>query len=262
LRQFAHPIDPDRVRRSHRWIAPIMRRYFRTDVRGLDRIPDGQQIIVASHDGGVLPLNGFAFAAEWYERFGFDRPLYVLVHEIFFKVHPRVSKLFQDSGMIPADRDSMDRALSTGASVLVFPGAARETFRTYRRRADPDLGGRTGFVAQAIRWRLPITPLASAGSHETLFVLSSGRRFAERIGLRKIVRSADVWPILAGLPWGVWALPFLPHFPLPAKITVEVEEPVRLGRHADVDEGFREVLARVRAGTRRLYDERRFPVIG
>jgi 1-acyl-sn-glycerol-3-phosphate acyltransferase len=201
--------------------------------------------------------------------------LYVLTHDLLHKLGRRFSQLLADSGVIPADRENMDAAMETGHSVMVLPGAARETFRTYKRRREIDLGGRTGFIAQAIRWRVPITPVVSAGAHETMFVLSSGYEFARKVGLRKIVRAADAFPILAGLPWGVWALPFLPQLPLPSKITVEVLEPIWLPRAlgrplspADADDpdvlmaGRSLVLARMRERLDRLYDERKWPVLG
>jgi hypothetical protein len=108
-----------------------------------------------------------------------------------------------------------------------------------------------------------------------MFVLSSGYELARKVGLRRIVRAADAFPILAGLPWGVWALPFLPQLPLPSKITIEVLEPIWLPRAlgrtlspADADDpdvlaaGFRLVLSRMRARLNLLYDERKWPVLG
>jgi 1-acyl-sn-glycerol-3-phosphate acyltransferase len=267
--------DPTTVRRVHRVVAPVVKRYFRSEVRGLERLPDSQTILVAHHDGGVLPLNGLCFAIGWHEYHDFSRPLYVLTHDVLHDLSHRFAGFFHALGMVRADRVVMDNALASGASVLVFPGAARESFRPFARRHTIDLGYRTGFVRQAIRWQLPITPVVSAGSHETFFVLYGGQRLARRLGLPRLVRSGDVLPVLAGLPWGLWALPFVPQFPLPAKITTEVLPPIWLpdvlGRQlspADAQDpelvglAFRTVLARMRAALRRLYRERRLPVLG
>lgn len=268
-------VSMDTVRRSHRWLSPIARYYFRSDVRGLERVPKEQTILVGNHDGGVLAVDAICFGVGWYDYFNFRRPLYVLTHDILHDSPERTARLFAESGLVRADRAHMDAALATGESVLVFPGAAREAFRSYRRRREIDLGGRLGFISQAIRWRLPITPVVSAGAHETVIVLSSGQRLARRLHINRLVRSADVLPILLGLPWGIWALPLLPQFPLPAKITVEVLEPVWLPRllgrsltAADADDrnvlraGYQLLLARMLEGIHRLYDERRWPIIG
>lgn len=269
------PVKFEVLRRSLRFLSPMAHRYFRTEGRCMDRIPAAPTILVTSHDGGVLPINGICFGVSWYKQFGEDRVFYVLAHELLFKLFPAFTRLLTDSGCISADRHNLDAVLAGGHSVLIFPGAARESFRTYWARRDVDLGGRRGFVSAAIRWNVPITPVASAGGHETLFVLSGGHALARALGVPRLVRSADVLPLLAGLPWGVWFLPFIPQFPLPAKIVNEVLEPVypsqvvgRVLTRDDADDPvvvsavFDEVLRRLREGTRRLYAERRWPVIG
>jgi 1-acyl-sn-glycerol-3-phosphate acyltransferase len=268
-------VKMDTVRRSHKILSAIVKRYFRSEVRGMERVPSSQTILVTHHDGGILPINGICLGVAWYDHFGFDRPLYVLTHDLIHRVFEAFTSLLADSGLVRADRHLMDATLRAGESVLIFPGAARESFRSFWQRREIDLGGRTGFVAQAIRWGLPITPVVSAGAHETLIVLTRGGSVARRLGIPKLVRSADVMPVLAGLPWGVWVLPFLPQLPLPAKITSEVLEPIwlpeALGRSltpADADDpavvraGFDVVLSRMKATLNKLYDERKWPIVG
>jgi len=238
-------------------------------------MPSSQTIVITHHDGGMIPVNGICFGVHWYDTFGFDRPLYVLTHDALHSLWDPFSKLMADSGLLRADRAAMDAVLAKGESVLLFPGAARESFRSFWQRRNIDLGGRKGFVAQAIRWGLPITPVVSAGSHETVIVLSSGQKLAQKLRIPQIVRSADVLPVVAGLPWGIWAIPFLPPFPIPAKITTEVLAPVYLSeelgrklRPEDADDedivqaGFDLVLRRMREALGRLYDERKYPFIG
>jgi len=152
----------DVVRRSHRLLAPLMKSYFRSEVRNPERLPRSQTIIVTHHDGGVLPINGICLGVAWYETFGFDRPLYVLMHDILHNLWGPFSKLLADSGGVRADRETMDAVLANGHSVLLFPGAARESFRSYWQRRNIDLGGRKGFVVQAIRFGLPVMPVVWA----------------------------------------------------------------------------------------------------
>lgn len=275
---FGHEVPKIEVHvlaRSHRILSRIIRSYFRSEIRGLERLPTSQTLIITHHDGGMLPINGICFGVHWYDAFGFERPLYVLTHDLLHSLWDPFSQLMADSGLLRADRRSMDAVLATGESVLLFPGAARESFRSFWQRRNIDLGGRKGFVAQAIRWGIPITPVVSAGAHETVIVLSSGQRLAQKLQIPKIVRSADVLPLLAGLPWGVWAIPFLPQLPIPAKITTEVLAPIDLSevvgrpvRPEDADDeaivqaGFELVLQRMREALGRLYDERKYPFIG
>jgi 1-acyl-sn-glycerol-3-phosphate acyltransferase len=217
--RFVGPVDMRILRRSCAILGAIGKHYFRNEMRGFERLPREQSILVANHDGGVLPINGLLFGAAWHPYHDYSRPLYVLTHDIFQRFGRSFGQLMLDSGIIPADRGHMDAAIATGAPVLVFPGAARETFRPFWQRQKIDLGGRTGFIAQAIRHGLPVTPVISAGSHETLIVLASGQKFAKAIGLPKLVRSADIWPVLLGLPWGVWGGGRPPPRPDPATIT-------------------------------------------
>jgi len=254
------------VRRSHAFFSPVVRTYFRSEVRGLERVPRGQCLIVTHHDGGVLPLNGICFGVAWYDHFVFERPLYVLAHDLIHATFRPFTDLLPRSGLVPADRHVMDEVIGAGHSMLVFPGAARESFRPFSERGRIDLGGRTGFVRQALRHKIPILPFVSAGSHETFFVIRRGARLARWLRLRSMVRSGDVLPVVAGLPWGLWFLPALPQLPLPAKITTQVLEPIELAGDADddaaVQRGFETVLGRMQAGLDALYRARRYPVIG
>ncbi len=254
------------VRRSHAFFAPVARTYFRSEVRGLAHIPAGQSLLVTHHDGGVLPVNGICFGVAWYDHFAFERPLYVLAHDLIHSVFSPFTDLLPTSGLVPADRRVMDRVVEAGHSVLVFPGAARESFRPFSERRRIDLGGRVGFVRQAMKHRLPVVPFVSAGAHETLIVLRRGARLARWLRVGRLVRSADVFPIVVGLPWGLWLLPALPQLPLPAKITTEVLEPMELrgdpNDEAAVRRGFELVLGEMQRALDRLYAARRLPIFG
>src|SRR5439155_21584427 len=57
------------------------------------------------------------------------------------------------------------------------------------------------------------------------------RRSSDLLGITRHFR-ADVFPLVMGLPFGLWIGAGIPHFPLPAKLTMEVLEPIDL--HAEV----------------------------
>ena len=67
-------------------------------------------------------------------------------------------------------------------------------------------------------------------------------------------------PISLALPWGLNVGDLLGHIPLPAKIVIEVQEPIEV--HDDDQGVYDEVIASLQAGVHRLAAERRFPVIG
>jgi hypothetical protein len=75
-----------------------------------------------------------------------------------------------------------------------------------------------------------------------------------------------VLPISLAIPWGLNIGDMLGHFPLPAKITIEVLPAIHLreefGRDPDVDEIYDEVVARMQRTLDALAEERRLPLIG
>ena len=270
--------DPDVVRLTHAIAGPICDVYFRSEVRRMDLVPQAQTMLVGHHDGGLLPVDAVCFGVSWYRRFGPARPLRGLMHEFPFHVTDQLARWLHGIGVVSAAPENLEKLFDEGFDVLLYPGAAREAFRPYLQRRDVDLGGRKGFVARALRRGLTVTPIVSAGAHETFFVLHRGTGIAKWTGIYKHLR-ADVWPVAAGLPWGLWMGPNVPYLPLPSKITVEVLPPIDLRSALSarfcrsingsdsvdagvVQAGYEIVRDAMRAGVNRLYDERRFPVLG
>lgn len=237
---------------------------------GLENVPDEPTMLVGNHDGGYIPVDGICLGTAWHERFGYRRPLAVLMHDFPFRISPKLTDFLSRCGCRPASKKALHEAIDQGESTFVYPGGAREAFRPYHRRRSIDLGHRTGFIAEALRRRVPIAPVVSVGAHETLFVLSRGSWLARKISLARKFRS-DVMPLWIGLPWGVGFGP-LPHVPLPAKVKVELLPPIRLwrqlGETASADDprvlqaGLALVRGRMQAAANRLYAERRWPILG
>ncbi len=97
-------------------------------------------------------------------------------------------------------------------------------FRPWWDRNRIDFGQRTGVVRLALRLQVPVVPAVSVGAHETVVVLARGERVARRLGLDRLFR-IKVMPLVFGPPFEV--VPGgIPTVPLPAKITVELCEPI------------------------------------
>ena len=122
-----------------------------------------------------------------------------------------------------------------------------------------------GAAMVALQEGVPIVPVVSVGGQETALFLSHGQRLSQALRLDKLFR-LKVLPISISLPWIVNVGDFLGHFPLPAKITIQVLEPIdirrRYGRNPDVDEVFEDVTTEMQATLDRLAAERRLPVLG
>lgn len=238
--------------------------YFRMHVEGIDNVPaSGPVLLVGNHNGGLLPTDSFLTALAIHDRFGKGRAVYALVHD-FLLDDPTLRSYAQRLGMLRACEASARRAFDAGACVLVYPGSDYDAFRPFSDRAKIVLGHRTGFLRLALRARVPIVPVVSAGTHEQFIVLTRGDRLARLLHAHAWART-EVLPIVFALPWGVTS-GFVPYVPLPAQTTVEFGAPISwpdLGPE-DADERdvlehcYREVELRMQAVLDRLSARRRF----
>lgn len=243
-------------------VAPVIRRWFRSEVRGLHRIPEtGGALLVCNHSGGVLTPDVLVFAPEFYNHFAYDRPLYTLAHYgVFFT--PLADWLGR-VGVVHANRDNATTALNSGAVVLAFPGGDYDSFRPTFSQNVIDFDGRTGYVRVAVKTGVPIVPMVSIGGQEIQLFLTRGNWLAKRLGLKRI--RLEILPLTIGLPFGLTTF-FPANLPLPSKIVTQVLEPVdviaRFGENPDVDEVDAHVRGLMQSALDRLGRERRFPVLG
>jgi len=212
-------------------LVPLMQlfsRYFDAEVRNLERVPQqGAALLVGNHSGGGLTPDTSAVFAAWYAQRGFDRPLIGLGFDAAFTV-PLIGSVMRRMGQVPASAENAGRALDDGLPVLVYPGGDHELFRPWRERNRIDLAGRKGFIRLALEKRVPVVPVVGHGGHDSVIVLLRSERLAAWLGLKRI-RMGNL-PIVWQLPWGV-SLPGPFYLPMPAKITVQVCEPLDWSAH-------------------------------
>jgi 1-acyl-sn-glycerol-3-phosphate acyltransferase len=254
--------DPGFTRQIANVVGPAIKRYFRAEVRGLDSMPAaGGALIVSNHSGGMLTPDVLVFAPAFYEKFGFDRPVYTLGHDMIF-VGP-IGDWLRRAGVIEANRENAAKALREGALVLVFPGGDYDSYRPTLTENVIDFGGRTGYVRTAMEAGVPIVPMVSIGAQETQLFLARGDSIARRLGLKRL--RAEILPISVGFPFGLSVF-FPPNLPLPSKIVTRVLEPIDItaefGENPDVDEVDLHVRAVMQKALDELARKRRFPVLG
>jgi len=254
--------DPGFTELATKLFAPIIHRYFRVEVRGLEAIPPaGGALLVSNHSGGALTPDPLVFGPAFYNKFGYDRPLYILAHYgVFFT--PLRSYLGR-IGTIHASPENAAKALHSGAAALVYPGGDFDAYRPTLSQNVIDFNGRTGYVRIASETGVPIVPVVSIGAQETQLFLTRGDRLAKRLGLHRM--RLDILPVTIGLPFGMTMF-FPANFPLPTKIVNQVLEPIdisaRFGKKPDVAEVDSHVRSVMQNALNRLARERRFPVLG
>ena len=218
-------------------------------------------LVVPNHSGGKFPPDVLIFAPAFYEKFGFDRPVYTLAHYGVFIAN--VGDWLRRAGVIEASRENAAKALRDGAVVLVFPGGDYDSYRPTLTENVIDFAGRKGYVRTAIETGVPIVPMVSIGGQETQLFLARGDSIARRLGLTKA--RMEILPISFGFPFGFSAI-FPPNVPLPAKIVTRVLDPIDIaaefGDDPDVDEVDLHVRAVMQQALEELASQRRFPILG
>jgi 1-acyl-sn-glycerol-3-phosphate acyltransferase len=254
--------DPGLTQRLMGVLRPVLKTYFRSEVHGLDSFPPGGALVVGNHSGGMFPMDVPIFAVDFYEKFGYDRPVYTLSHDILFM--GVTGGLFRRTGYIRANRENAAKALRSGGVVVVFPGGDYDAYRPTLSENVIDFNGRKGYVSTAIDAGVPIVPAVSIGGQETQLYLTRGTWLAERLGIKRLLRSA-ILPVSFGFPFGLSAV-IPPNVPLPTKIVTQVLEPIdiagQFGDDPDVDEVDEHVRSVMQEALDKLAAERRFPILG
>lgn len=254
--------DPGTTQRLMGIMRPVLKTYFRAEVRGLDAFPSGGALVVANHSGGQFPMDVPIFSVDFYDKFGYDRPVLTLSHDILF-MGP-TADFFRNVGYIRANRENAAEALRSGGVVVVFPGGDYDAYRPTTSENVIDFNGRKGYVRTAIEAGVPIVPLVGIGGQETQLYLSRGTWLAQRLGLKRFIRS-DILPLSFGFPFGFSAA-IPPNLPLPAKILMQALDPIDInkefGEEPDVDEVDEHVRSVMQQALNELAAKRRFPILG
>lgn len=232
-------------------------KYFQLDSKGWENIPTSPALLVSNHSGGTTIPDVWGFMAGWYKRFGPERPLHPLAHEIILATR-LTGEYFGRRGVLKAHPRVAEEALVRfQRDVMVMPGGDQDAWRPFSERYSVRFGGRTGYARLALRTGSPIVPIANAGAHDTLFVLTDGRGLARKLGLQNVAR-AEIFPIHFSLPYGLAIGPW-PHLPVPTtlryRIGPVIELPDRPAAGAPIPDALvQELDARVQRAIQGLLD--------
>jgi 1-acyl-sn-glycerol-3-phosphate acyltransferase len=155
--------DPETSRYALAMAALLHRRYFRTQVFGINRVPQGRVLIVANHSG-QLPLDAVMIGSAM--MLDADPPRFPRsMVETWTAELPFISTLYPRLGQVVGSPENARRLLQQEESLIVFPEGARGISKTFDQRYQlTDFG--LGFVRLAIETGTPIVPVAVIGGEE------------------------------------------------------------------------------------------------
>ncbi len=194
-------------------VRPLVEKWFRVDVQGIENIPaDGGALLVGNHSGTV-PIDGLVTSLVVHDHA--DRYLRMLAADLVFRL-PFVGEMARKGGATLACNEDAERLLGQGELVGVWPEGFKGVGKPFSERYTLQRFGRGGFVSAALRTRVPIVPCSIVGAEEIYPLVGNLPTLARLLGVPYI-------PITPFFPW----LGPLGMIPLPSKWLIEFGEPIR-----------------------------------
>ena len=195
-------------------VRPLYERYFRVEVRGIDRVPnEGGALIVANHSG-TLPLDALMTQVALWDHHPVGRHLRMLAADVVFTM-PYVGSYARKAGHTLACTPDAQRLLAEGEVVGVWPEGFKGIGKPFSERYRLQRFGRGGFVSAALRTGTPIIPTAIVGAEEIYPKIGDIKPLARLLGMPYV-------PITPTFPW----LGPLGLVPLPSKWYIVFGEPI------------------------------------
>jgi 1-acyl-sn-glycerol-3-phosphate acyltransferase len=211
--------DPATARYALALAAFLHRYYFRTEVHGIENVPEGRVLVVGNHSGQI-PVDGLIIGTALMldaEPPRFPRSMV----ERWSAQLPFVSVFFPRCGQVVGSPENARRLLEADEALVVFPEGTRGISKTFDRRYKlVDFG--LGFLRLALETKTPIVPVAVIGGEEQLPSVGNVRTLAKLFGM-------PAFPIIPHLFLG---LPL----PLPTRYRLWFGEPIRVEGDPDDDD--------------------------
>jgi 1-acyl-sn-glycerol-3-phosphate acyltransferase len=213
-------LDPDAAKHAITVCAFFHRLYFRTEVYGVEHVPDGPVLLAANHSG-QLPLDAAIIGTALFLDADPPRVTRAMV-EKWTQTLPFVSTFYSRVGQVVGVPENCLRLLEMGELILVFPEGTRGISKPFTQRYQLEQFG-LGFMRLALKSGAPIVPVAVIGAEEQYISLGNLRWAARALGM-------PVFPVIPQLliPGG--------QLPLPVKYRLYFGEPMRFTGDADDDD--------------------------
>jgi 1-acyl-sn-glycerol-3-phosphate acyltransferase len=213
-------LDPEWAKYAMSVAAFFHRFYFRAEVRGIQRVPEGRVLLVANHSG-QLPFDAMVIGASMFLDAEPPRIIRSMV-EKWTQTLPFVSMFFARVGQVVGVPENARRLLDLGEVILVFPEGARGISKGFSDRYRlTDFG--LGFMRLALETGTPIVPVSVIGGEEQYISLGNLEQVARRLHIPS-------FPLVPQL--------FVPggQLPLPTKYRITFGAPIHFDGDPDDDD--------------------------
>ncbi len=203
-------LSPEAIEKVRPALRFLHERYFRVESSGLENLPKSGGFILVANHSGTVPIDGAMIVADVLLRA--DR-LVRPIADRFLPLLPFFGTWLARLGAAVGSRRNVELLLSRDEPILIFPegttGISKPWSSRYRLQA-----WRVGHAELAIRYRVPIIPVAVIGAEEQMPQI--GRLLMKPLGAPYIPVPAT--PI-----------------PLPVKYRLFYGEPIDMSEH-DADD--------------------------
>lgn len=219
--------------------------YHRYSVDGLEHLDGSRAVLIVGYHGRPFAYDVCMLTVALYDRLGY------LPHGVIHRTVETIPPLhwFTDGlGFVTGDGPELAAAVARGEHLVVTPGGAREGCRSFRDRYRVCWGEHVGYLRTALKYDLPLVPVAAAGADGTYIGLNDSYPLGRRLGLPRD------W---APLPWvGIGPLGLFPLSPpFPVRMHQLIGEPIELRAAGDVRIDDRESLLRAHRRVTRTVQE-------
>ena len=166
---------------------------------------------MVSNHSGTLPIDGLMTQVAVHDHHPAGRHLRLLAADLVFML-PVVNELARKAGHTLACAEDAQLLLERGEVVGVMPEGFKGLGKPFAERYKLQRFGRGGFVATALKTRVPIIPCSVVGAEEIYPMVGNSRTLARLLGF-------PYFPLTPTFPW------LGPAGPGPA--ADEVDHPVR-----------------------------------
>ncbi|WP_435178792.1 lysophospholipid acyltransferase family protein [Actinacidiphila sp. bgisy145] len=201
-------------------LRPLYEGYFRVEVRGIENIPAEGGALVVSNHSGTLPIDALMTQVAVHDHHPAGRHLRLLAADLVFMM-PVVNELARKAGHTLACAEDAQLLLERGEVVGVMPEGFKGLGKPFSERYKLQRFGRGGFVATALKTKVPIVPCSVVGAEEIYPMVGNSRTLARVFGF-------PYFPLTPTFPW----LGPLGLVPLPTKWTIQFGEPIPTDSYA------------------------------